>query len=103
MPADHYRARTLPQVVAEAAATWGKRIAVTDGEVRLSYEQLDAARIRTARAFIAAGTRAAASSFNSCSRRAAMSWRSMLCSEGTCGAQVVAFAAALAAASLACS
>ncbi len=55
MPADHYRARTLPQVVAEAAATWGKRIAVTDGEVRLSYEQLDAARIRAARAFIAAG------------------------------------------------
>ena len=55
MPADHYRARTLPQVVAEAAATWGKRIAVTDGEVRLSYEKLDAARIRAARAFIAAG------------------------------------------------
>ena len=55
MPADHYRARTLPQVVAEAAAAFGDRIAVTDGEVRLSYEQLDAARIRAARAFIAAG------------------------------------------------
>ncbi len=55
MPADHYRARTLPQVVAEAAAAYGRRIAVTDGEVRLSYEQLDAARIRAARAFIAAG------------------------------------------------
>ena len=55
MPADHYRARTLPQVVAEAAAAYGKRIAVTDGEVRLSYAQLDAARIRAARAFIAAG------------------------------------------------
>ena len=55
MPADHYRARTLPQVVAEAAAAYGDRIAVTDGEVRLSYEQLAAARIRAARAFIAAG------------------------------------------------
>ncbi len=55
MPADHYRARTLPQVVAEAAAAFGDRVAVTDGEVRLSYAQLDAARIRAARAFIAAG------------------------------------------------
>ena len=55
MPADHYRARTLPQVVAEAAAAHGERIAITDGEVRLSYTELDAARVQAARAFVAAG------------------------------------------------
>ena len=47
MPADHYRARTLPQVVAEAAAAFGDRVAVTDGEVRLSYAQLDACLLYT--------------------------------------------------------
>ncbi len=55
MPADPYRARTLPQVVAEAAAAHGERIAITDGEVRLSYTELDAARVQAARAFVAAG------------------------------------------------
>jgi acyl-CoA synthetase (AMP-forming)/AMP-acid ligase II len=55
MPADHYQSRTLPQVVTGAAATYGERMAITDGEVRLTYSGLDAARIRAARAFIAAG------------------------------------------------
>ena len=55
MPADHYHARTLPQVVSQAAATHGERPAITDGQVRLSYAELDTARIRAARAFIAAG------------------------------------------------
>ena len=50
-----YTARTLPQVVADAAAVYGSRIAIIDGEVQLTYAQLDAARISAARAFIAAG------------------------------------------------
>ncbi len=55
MPAQQYVARTLPQVVADAAAAYGQRLAITDGAVRLTYAALDAARIRAARAFIAAG------------------------------------------------
>ena len=50
-----YTARTLPQVVSDAAAQYGSRVAIADGNVRLTYEQLDAARISAARAFIAAG------------------------------------------------
>jgi acyl-CoA synthetase (AMP-forming)/AMP-acid ligase II len=55
MPAEQYRQRTLPQVVAEAAASHGERPAISDGAVRLSYAQLDQARLQSARAFIAAG------------------------------------------------
>lgn len=55
MSESQYRARTLPQVVSEAAATYGQRVAITDGEVQLSYAELDAARIQSAQAFIAAG------------------------------------------------
>jgi len=55
MPAQQYVERTLPQVVADAAATHGQRLAITDGAVRLTYAELDAARMRAARAFIAAG------------------------------------------------
>ena len=55
MSDDHYQARTLPQVVADAAATYGERVAITDGDVCLTYEELDRARIEAARAFIAAG------------------------------------------------
>jgi acyl-CoA synthetase (AMP-forming)/AMP-acid ligase II len=50
-----YQARTLPQVVADAATRYGERSAITDGEVELSYAELDAARVQAARAFIAAG------------------------------------------------
>ena len=50
-----YTARTLPQVVSDAAAAYGPRIAIKDGEVQLTYAQLDAARITAARAFIAVG------------------------------------------------
>lgn len=50
-----YQARTLPQVVTQAAAAHGDRIAITDGEFNLSYTALNEARIRCARAFIAAG------------------------------------------------
>lgn len=50
-----YQARTLPQVVTDAAQNYGPRVALTDGDINLTYEELDAARIRSARAFIAAG------------------------------------------------
>ena len=55
MPADKYQPRTLPQVVAGAAAAYGERPAITDGALSLSYAELDAARLRAARAFLAAG------------------------------------------------
>ncbi len=55
MPAQPYTARTLPQVVQDAAAAWGDRVAITDGDVELTYAELDAARLRVARAFVAAG------------------------------------------------
>jgi acyl-CoA synthetase (AMP-forming)/AMP-acid ligase II len=55
MPAQQYVARTLPQVVADAAATHGQRLAITDGVVQLTYAELDAARVQAAQAFIAAG------------------------------------------------
>lgn len=47
--------RTLPQLVADAARKHGDRPAITDGETRLSYRELDEARVRSARAFLAAG------------------------------------------------
>lgn len=50
-----YQPRTVPQVVADAAAAQGDRIAITDGEVNLTYTELDAARVQSAQAFIAAG------------------------------------------------
>ena len=55
MPTEHYQPKTLPQVVADAAAAYGDRPAITDGALTLSYAELDAARQRSARAFIAAG------------------------------------------------
>jgi acyl-CoA synthetase (AMP-forming)/AMP-acid ligase II len=55
MSVDSYQPRTLPQVVAAAAETYGERIAITDGEVNITYAELDAARLQAARAFIAAG------------------------------------------------
>jgi HIP---CoA ligase len=55
MPDIQYQNRTMPQVVAEAAATYGERLAISDGPVQLSYAQLDAARVAAARAFVAAG------------------------------------------------
>jgi HIP---CoA ligase len=55
MPDKQYQNRTMPQVVAEAAATYGERLAISDGPVQLSYAQLDAARVAAARSFVAAG------------------------------------------------
>ncbi|MFT4519749.1 MAG: acyl-CoA synthetase (AMP-forming)/AMP-acid ligase II [Halioglobus sp.] len=50
-----YQARTLPQIVTDAALAYGERVAISDGEVQLTYLQLDEARIDSARAFINAG------------------------------------------------
>ena len=50
-----YRARTLPQVVSEAAEAYGQRVAISDGSVQLTYAELDTARVGAAGAFLAAG------------------------------------------------
>lgn len=55
MSADQYQARTLPQLVSQAAELHGDRIAISDGDVELSYQQLDQARIEAGQAFVAAG------------------------------------------------
>ena len=55
MPADKYQARTLPQLLSQAAEIHGERIAISDNGVELSYRQLDRARVEAGRAFIAAG------------------------------------------------
>ena len=49
---------TLAELAAQAAARWGERPAIHDGERTLSFADLDAERRRAARAFIAAGLRA---------------------------------------------
>ena len=54
-PSKGYLARTLPQVVAESAAAYGDRVAISDGDVELTYAELDVARVRSAQAFLAAG------------------------------------------------
>ncbi len=55
MPSEPYTAFTLPQVIQQAAASYGDRVAISDGEVELTYAQLDVARIESARAFASAG------------------------------------------------
>ena len=47
--------RTLPDVVATAAANYGDRPAIIDGDTRLTWQGLDRARKRSAAAFIAVG------------------------------------------------
>jgi len=48
---------TLPALVAHTARRHGPREAITDGDVRLSWNEVDALRRRAARALIAAGIR----------------------------------------------
>lgn len=55
MSSDPATAQTLPELVALAAARYGDRPAITDRDVRLSFGELNAARVQSARAFIAAG------------------------------------------------
>ena len=49
--------RTLPALVTHTANLHGDREAITDGEVRLSWREVNALRRRAGRAFIAAGVR----------------------------------------------
>jgi acyl-CoA synthetase (AMP-forming)/AMP-acid ligase II len=46
---------TLPGLVAHAAARWGAREALVDGDIRLSWIELDRQRRRAAAGFVAAG------------------------------------------------
>ncbi len=55
MTGQDYQARTLPQVITDAARDHADRLAITDGPVNLTYAELDALRVRAARAFLAAG------------------------------------------------
>lgn len=48
-------ALTIPQLLAATASTYGDLSAIEDGDVRLGYRQLDAARRRAARALLALG------------------------------------------------
>jgi acyl-CoA synthetase (AMP-forming)/AMP-acid ligase II len=50
--------QTIPQLVREAAARFGERIAIEDGDTRYTFVDLDTACARAARAFIAAGVEA---------------------------------------------
>lgn len=55
MPSSRAVAETLPQLADLAASQFADRIAIEDGEVSLSYTQLNEARKRAAKAFIAIG------------------------------------------------
>ena len=46
---------TLPAMVSQAAARFGGRLAIRDGDIALTYLELDALRYRAAAAFLAAG------------------------------------------------
>lgn len=46
---------TIPQLVQNAAQQFATRSAIEDGDIRLTYAQLEAERVRAAKAFIAAG------------------------------------------------
>lgn len=48
-------ASTLPALIRQAARRFGERVAIQDGAIRLTYTELDAARVQAARAFLAAG------------------------------------------------
>lgn len=55
MPTELYTARTLPRVIQHGATRFGDRVAISDGEIELSYKALDLARIESAKACAAAG------------------------------------------------
>lgn len=56
-PAKNWADLTIPQLVQQAAQQYGNHSAIEDGDIRLSYAQLEAERVRAAKAFIAAGIR----------------------------------------------
>ncbi len=47
--------RTMPGIVADAAASYGERPAIRQGDVEISFTELDRIRRRSAAAFVAAG------------------------------------------------
>jgi len=56
MPSLHLdRAQSIPALVAAAAEAYGDALALEDGELRLSFRELQAAGLRAARACLAAG------------------------------------------------
>lgn len=54
----NYAELTIPQLVINAAAAYGEHSAIEDGDLRLTYADLEAARVAAAKAFIAAGIQA---------------------------------------------
>lgn len=55
MASEPYTACTLPQVIQQAAARYGDKVAISDDDIELTYAELDNARIQSGRAFLAAG------------------------------------------------
>ena len=55
MPTGSCPANTLPQLIQQAAELYGDKVAITDGDLELSYTQLEAARVDSAKAALAAG------------------------------------------------
>jgi acyl-CoA synthetase (AMP-forming)/AMP-acid ligase II len=51
----HFAELTIPQLVQNAAKQFGARSAIEDGDIHLTYAQLEQERVRAAKAFIAAG------------------------------------------------
>ncbi len=47
--------RTLPHLITQAASLYGSQVAIQDGDIALTYQELNEARLQSARAFIAAG------------------------------------------------
>ena len=47
--------RTLPHLITQAANLYGSQVAIQDGDIALTYQELNEARLQSARAFIAAG------------------------------------------------
>ncbi|HEY9035471.1 MAG TPA: FadD3 family acyl-CoA ligase [Pseudomonadales bacterium] len=47
--------RTVPALIRHAASAFGEQVAIADGDIALTYQELDVARLQAARAFVAAG------------------------------------------------
>ena len=55
MSSEPCSANTLPRLIAQAAENYGDKTAIRDGEVELSYTDLQASALNAAKAFVAAG------------------------------------------------
>lgn len=47
--------RTLPHLITKAASIYGSQVAIQDGDIALTYSELNEARLQSARSFLAAG------------------------------------------------